>query len=110
MSTSDNFDYRGIDEILHSRIRLSVVSVLSRCEEAEFTFVRDALGATDGNLTTHCRKLEEAEYITVTKRFVQKKPATFFSLTEKGKKALMEYAQKLSGLIEGQNAVEGETK
>ena len=106
MSGADQWDYHDIDEILHSRIRLSVVSVLARCEEAEFTYVRDAVGATDGNLTTHCKKLEEAEYITVNKRFVGRKPATFFSLTGKGKTALMKYAKKLTDMIDNK----GETK
>jgi DNA-binding MarR family transcriptional regulator len=94
------YDYHDIDEILHSRIRLSVVSVLARCEEAEFTYVRKAVGATDGNLTTHCKKLEEAGYITVDKRFVERKPATFFALTEKGKQALVQYAKKLAEMIQ----------
>jgi len=93
------FDYRALDDILHSRIRLSVVSVLARCEEAEFTWVRDAVGATDGNLTTHCRKLEEAGYIVINKRFVDRKPATFFRLTNTGRTALLEYARQLATYI-----------
>lgn len=100
MNENEVYDYHDIDEILHSRIRLSVVSVLARCEEAEFTWVRDAIGATDGNLTTHCRKLEEAGYVSVTKRFVERKPATFYALTPKGREALVLYAKKLAALIE----------
>jgi DNA-binding MarR family transcriptional regulator len=94
------FDYRAIDDILHSRIRLAVVSVLARCEEAEFTWVRDTVGATDGNLTTHCRKLEDAGYIAIDKRFVDRKPATFFRLTDTGRAALLEYARRLASFIQ----------
>jgi hypothetical protein len=104
MMSGPGFDYHQLDEILSSRIRLSVVSVLARCEEAEFTWVRDAVGATDGNLTTHCRKLEEAGYIIVDKRFVEKKPATLYRLTDRGRAALVEYARRLAEMIR----VEGE--
>lgn len=94
------FDYRQIDDILHSRIRLAVVSALARCEEAEFTWLREAVGTTDGNLTTHCRKLEEAGYLLVDKRFVDRKPVTFYSLTDSGRDALLSYARTLTGLLE----------
>ena len=94
------FDYRQIDDVLHSRIRLAVVSVLSRCEKAEFTWLREAVGATDGNLTTHCRKLEEAGYLSVEKKFVDRKPVTFYSLTDAGRDALVSYANTLTGLLD----------
>jgi DNA-binding MarR family transcriptional regulator len=100
MSANDRFDYRQIDDILHSRIRLAVVSVLARCEEAEFTYIRDTVGATDGNLTTHCKKLEESGYISVDKRFVERKPATFYRLTQQGRDALVQYARHLADLIQ----------
>jgi DNA-binding MarR family transcriptional regulator len=106
MSETNPFDYRQLDDLLHSRIRLAVVSVLARCDEAEFTWVRDTVGATDGNLTTHCRKLEEAGYIAVDKRFVDRKPTTFFSLTDVGREALLEYARRLADMIRN----EGEPK
>lgn len=99
MNENNPFDYRALDDMLSSRIRLSVVSLLSRCDEAEFTWIRDTVGATDGNLTVHCRKLEEAGYITVDKRFVDRKPTTFFALTDKGRRALLEYARRLSDMI-----------
>lgn len=100
MNRDQPFDYRLLDDLLSSRIRLSVVSVLARCEEAEFTWVRDEIGATDGNLTTHCRKLEEAGYIKVDKRFIDRKPVTFFSLTDRGRTALLEYARRLADMIQ----------
>ncbi len=100
------FDYRQIDDVLHSRIRLAVVSLLARCEEAEFTWLREAVGATDGNLTTHCRKLEDAGYILISKRFVDRKPVTFYSLTPAGREALLSYARTLTGLLDQKNKAE----
>jgi DNA-binding MarR family transcriptional regulator len=104
------FDYHQIDELLHSRIRIAVVSVLARCHEAEFTYIRDAIGTTDGNLNTHCQKLEAAGYITIDKRFVGKKPATFFSLTGKGRKALVAYTHNLVSLIQDEDVIQKEEK
>lgn len=106
MGKTERFDYHQIDELLHSRIRLAVVSVLARCDEAEFTWIRDTVGTTDGNLTTHYRKLEEAGYITVDKRFIDRKPATFLRLTDAGRMALIAYARHLADLI----SLEGEKK
>ncbi len=93
------FDYNQIDELLHSRIRLAIVSVLARCEEAEFTYLRDEIGATDGNLAVHCRKLEDAGYIVCKKRFVGRKPSTSYSLTQVGRDALVHYAKTLTEMI-----------
>ena len=95
----EKYNYKDIDELLHSRIRLAIVSLLARCDEADFTYIRDTVGASDGNLTSHCRKLEEAEYISVRKTFIDRKPATFYTLTDTGKKALLDYAQKMAELV-----------
>jgi hypothetical protein len=100
MNADDRFDYRQIDDVSHSRIRLSAVSVLARCEEAEFTYIRDEVGTTDGNLTTHRKKPEEAGYIAVDKRFVERKPATLYRLTVGGRAALVAYARHLADIIE----------
>lgn len=98
---TNNYDYREIDELLHSRIRLSIVSVLAQCKEAEFTWVREKVDTTDGNLTSHARKLEEGGYIHVDKRFVNRKPVTLYRLSDKGREALLEYAKKLANLVAG---------
>jgi DNA-binding HxlR family transcriptional regulator len=93
------FDYTQIDEIIHSRIRLAIVSVLVSVESAEFTYLRDKVGATDGNLSVHLKKLEEAHYVSVDKRFVDRKPVSTYKLTSKGKKAFEIYVERLESLI-----------
>jgi DNA-binding PadR family transcriptional regulator len=68
-------------------------------ESAEFTFLKDKVGATDGNLSVHLRKLEEAGYISVDKRFVSRKPVSSYKLTVKGRKAFESYLAHLEKLI-----------
>jgi DNA-binding MarR family transcriptional regulator len=95
-----NFDYQQLDDIIHSRIRLAIISVLTSVEEAEFTFIRDKVNTTDGNLSVHLKKLEDAGYIQVKKRFVERKPLSSYSLTAKGKKAFELYIERLEKLIQ----------
>ncbi len=68
-------------------------------EEADFTWLRARTGSTDGNLGAQLAKLEEAVYITVEKKFVQRKPQTIYRMTEEGRKALGEYVQALKQLL-----------
>jgi DNA-binding transcriptional ArsR family regulator len=68
-----DFDYQKIDDVIHSRIRLAIMAVLATVDEAEFTFLREKVGATDGNLSVHLKKLEDAKYISVKKSFVSRK-------------------------------------
>jgi DNA-binding MarR family transcriptional regulator len=95
----NDFDYQQLDDIIHSRIRLAVMSVLIGAEEAEFTFLRDKVNATDGNLSVHLKKLEEAGYIAVKKIFVDRKPQTNYKLTDKGRHAFEEYIKQLEKMI-----------
>ncbi|HET9137709.1 MAG TPA: transcriptional regulator [Candidatus Kapabacteria bacterium] len=94
-----NFDYQQIDDIIHSRIRLAVMAVLAGAEEVEFTYLRDKVGATDGNLSVHLKKLEEAKYIEVKKSFLNRKPITHYKLTTTGRKAFEAYIDSLEKLI-----------
>ena len=94
-----NFDYQQIDELIHSRIRLAIISVLISLEDAEFNFIKKQVNTTDGNLSVHLRKLEEAGYITVTKEFANRKPVSKYNLTKTGRKAFEAYIQKLEELI-----------
>ncbi|MBC6719005.1 transcriptional regulator [Treponema sp. Marseille-Q4130] len=96
----DFFDHRLLDEQLSSRLRLAVMSVLLGCQKIEFTVLRDTVHATDGNLTVHCKKLENAGYLTVEKRFVNRKPVTLYSATPLGRRAVKKYAQQLASLLE----------
>ena len=81
------FDHNEIDDVIHGRIRLGVVAYLSSVEDALFSELRDKVGATDGNLSAHLRKLEEAGYVRVAKSFAGRKPQTRLALTAAGRKA-----------------------
>ena len=94
-----DFDYQQLDDIIHSRIRLAIISVLMAVEEAEFKFLKEKVNATDGNLSVHLKKLESVGYIFVRKEFVDRKPVTSYTLSAKGKKAFELYVEKLENLL-----------
>jgi len=94
-----NFDYQQLDEIIHSRIRLAIMAVLVTVDEAEFTFLREKVNATDGNLSTHLKKLENAGYVAVSKTFENRKPISRYVLTKKGRNAFEIYVQRLEKMI-----------
>jgi DNA-binding MarR family transcriptional regulator len=96
----DDFDVSGIDEVIHGRLRLGVMAFLTSVETADFTTIRDKLKTTDGNLSVHLRKLEEAGYVAVKKTFVGRKPQTVASLTARGRRAFKAYLDALSAIIE----------
>lgn len=93
------FDYSQLDDLIHSRIRLAVMAVLASVKRAEFTFIRDKINATDGNLSTHLRKLEDSGYVAINKRFEGRKPVTDVELTRKGRDAFAAYVKHLEGLL-----------
>ena len=93
------FDYQNLDDLIHSRIRLAIISVLVAVEEADFNFLKEKVNATDGNLSVHLKKLEDANYISVKKEFVDRKPKTAYSLTKIGIKAFELYVAQLEKLI-----------
>jgi len=94
-----DFDHTAIDELLQSRARLAIVAFLAGADEAEFVAVRDATKMTDGNASVHLRKLEDAGYVAVRKRFIARKPQSLYALTERGRKALLAYVAHLESLI-----------
>lgn len=94
-----DFDYQQLNEIIHSRIRLAIMSVLISLEEADFKFLKEKVNTTDGNLSVHLKKLEDAGYTKVKKEFLDRKPVSTYSLTEKGKDAFELYIKKLEDLI-----------
>ena len=75
------------------------MAVLVSVDEAEFTFIRDKINATDGNLSVHIRKLEEHDYISVKKEFIDRKPVTRYKITETGRKAFEDYIKQLESII-----------
>jgi DNA-binding MarR family transcriptional regulator len=99
MSEDNPFDHNGIDDVIHGRLRLGVMAYLSAASPAIFGELRDKVGATDGNLSTHLKKLEEAGYVTQEKRFVGKKPQTRVFLTDKGRKAWILWIQRMEAIM-----------
>jgi len=87
VSDDSPFDHNAIDDVIHGRIRLGIVAYLSAVESALFAELRDKVATTDGNLSTHLRKLEEAGYVRADKSFVNRKPQTRLSLTHRGRQA-----------------------
>ena len=88
-----------LDRLLHDRMRLGIVSALAAGGEMSFTDLKDALNATDGNLSVHARKLEEAGYVTCEKTFAGRTPRTDYKLTASGKRALEKYLDHMSAII-----------
>lgn len=99
MNKANPFDHNDIDDVIHGRLRLGVMAYLSAASPAIFGELRDKVGATDGNLSTHLKKLEEAGYITQEKRFVGKKPQTRVLLTGEGRKAWIMWIQRMEALM-----------
>ncbi len=88
-----------LNPVVHGKLRLALLSLLAGVEEAEFTWLRAKTGSTDGNLGAQLTKLEEAGYVAVEKKFVQRKPQTIYRMTEAGREALQEYVQALKQLL-----------
>jgi len=97
----EGFDIDGIDEVIHGRIRLGIMAYLSGAGAADFNTLKGRLQATDGNLSAHLRKLEDAGFITVDKSFVNRKPLTTLALTDAGRKAFAAYLDAIAKLVEG---------
>jgi DNA-binding transcriptional ArsR family regulator len=89
-----------LDRAIHERVRLGIVSALAVTESLTFNELKELLGATDGNLSVHARKLEEAGYVTCRKRFEGRVPRTEYGLTAAGRRALEEYLAHMEALIE----------
>lgn len=91
--------FQQLDPLLHSQLRLSIMSLLVSLEEAEFTFLKEKTQATSGNLSVQIEKLQAANYIKVEKSFKGKYPLTKCSITSQGIKAFDIYVQALHGYI-----------
>jgi len=93
------FDIHQIDEVIHGRIRLGVMAYLSGAGTADFNELKTRLQTTDGNLSVHLRKLEEAGFVDVSKTFQGRKPLTRASLTEAGRAAFVSYLDAMQVLV-----------
>lgn len=92
--------FKELDPLLHSQLRLAVVSLLISVDSAEFTFIKEKTGSTAGNLSVQLDKLASAEYISIEKSFKGKKPLTTCRITRKGIRAFEAYVEALRGYIE----------
>lgn len=91
---------KDLDPLLHSQLRLGIMSILITVESAEFTYLREQTNSTAGNLSVQLDKLSEAGYITIEKSFRGKKPLTTCKITKKGIKAFSEYVEALRSYIQ----------
>lgn len=92
-------DYRNLDAIFHSRIRLAVVSALVKGGTLDFNELKSLIGATEGNLATHLRKLEDSEYVWMEKGFRGRRPRTTYTLTDSGRKGFESYVEVLASFL-----------
>lgn len=91
---------KELNPLLHSQLRLAIMSILMNCEEASFVYIKEQTQATAGNLSVQLDKLVAAGYITVEKKFQGKKPLTLCSVTDVGKQAFEEYVTALRGYLD----------
>jgi DNA-binding MarR family transcriptional regulator len=91
-----------LNELIHQTVRLRIMAALVTLEpndEVDFTYLRDLLEVTDGNLGAHLRKLEDAGYITINKTFVERKPRSFISATPEGRRVFQEHVAALEEIL-----------
>ena len=91
-----------LNETIHQPVRLRIMAALVTLEagnEVDFTYLRDLLGVTEGNLGAHLRKLEEAGYIAVNKTFVDRKPRTYLAATAEGRRVFKEHVAALEAIL-----------
>jgi DNA-binding transcriptional ArsR family regulator len=93
--------FKELDPILHSQLRLAVMSLLISVKEAEFTFLKEKTNATAGNLSVQIQKLKDAGYIDVVKQFKDNYPQTICKITQKGVGAFEQYVRALNEYIKG---------
>ena len=95
----DDFTIEGIDEVIHGRLRLGVMAYLAGRDGADFNEIKARLNATDGNLSVHLRKLEDAGYVAIDKSFSGRKPLTRVRLTDTGRDAFIAYLDPIGKLV-----------
>lgn len=91
--------FKDLDPLLHSQLRLSIISLLISVKEADFSFLKEKTGASAGNISVQITKLAEADYITVKKTFKDNYPQTSCMVTKKGIKAFEHYVESIQAYI-----------
>jgi DNA-binding transcriptional ArsR family regulator len=92
-------EFKDLDPILHSQLRLAVISLLISVKEAEFTFIKEKTNATAGNLSVQLNKLKEAGYVEITKQFKDNYPQTLCKISAKGIDAFEKYVKALQSYM-----------
>ncbi|PHS27356.1 MAG: transcriptional regulator [Robiginitomaculum sp.] len=95
------FNTNTLDPVIHGRVRLGMMAYLASVKSASFGELKQKLEASDGNLSTHLRKLEDAGYVQVNKSFIGRKPLTVVTLSEKGRTAWIGYLGHMQSLLNG---------
>ena len=98
-----------LDKLVHEPARLAILTALSACRRADFTYLQRLTGLTKGNLSSHISKLEEADLVQVEKAFEGKKPVTYLQLTASGVRAIEDHWKRLDALRSGAQDWEPET-
>ncbi len=99
MESDNPYDHNSIDDVIHGRLRMGIMAYLSVVSPVIFGELRDKVGTTDGNLSTHLRKLEDAGYIRQDKRFVGRRPQTRIFLTDAGRIAWLAWIERMQALL-----------
>ena len=92
-------EFNQLDPLLHSQLRLAIMSLLMGVKRAEFLFIKEKTGATSGNISVQLDKLSTAGYIAIEKSYRGKKPVTFCQITRKGSKAFQDYVNALKSYL-----------
>ncbi len=95
MSKKENIGFKPLDPLLHSELRLAIMSILINADSADFSYIKQQTGATAGNISVQIDKLCKAGYITVSKGFNGKMPHTTCRITDKGREAFRDYIESL---------------
>jgi DNA-binding HxlR family transcriptional regulator len=93
------YDDAGFDRLIYERVRLGIMSALAMNEQLSFNELKLLFDVSDGNLSAHARKLEEAGYVNCTKSFEARRPRTEYRITQVGKKALLRYLEHIEAVI-----------
>ena len=95
----EDFDVNTLDDVIHGRVRLGIMAYLVGADSADFGALKSHLAPSDGNLSVHLRKLEEAGYVTIDKTFRERKPLTSVKLTQAGREAFVRYLDSIAKLV-----------
>jgi DNA-binding MarR family transcriptional regulator len=99
MSDTPNLSADAINDLIHARVRLAAMAYIAGAGEADFMAIKKAVNTSDGNMSVHLRKLEDAGYLAMTKGYNERKPQTIYALTDAGRAAWQEYLEKMRYLL-----------